>query len=438
MSPTRRFVSYLLLALLISSSALAQDHAVRISNVTGSWPNGSVTDEYLKGGSVCTLEITYEIGGLTGEQWLTANCWQLYSPDGADWHYVDVTRGQFIWDLPIKYTPPRCEQIETFVRHLYKAGGSGVWERTDPAEDIQECFKPEPTLVTDWYTSVPAGGNINGNDTIGFWNGQIGNPPVVGIQSGSAFVAIYVEFEVSPEDDGLHICLDTVSGLPPLQAWEWVNLGTVQSEFPSWDNGLGNGDARCWEIKAPCVMTPEWCESTTADAITADYCQEITYELCAGGCFYPVTYAILPPYNDGNHGYIDQEAGVWHWLGSSVEPGDYDIQFEAYDQGEPSAEPFTLSVSVGSSTCNCCVGQIGDANNSGDDMPTIGDINALIDHLFISEQELVCYPEADANGSGGTYPHPSDITIGDINYLIDYLFITGPENMTLPDCPQME
>ena len=79
---------------------------------------------------------------------------------------------------------------------------------------------------------------------------------------------------------------------------------------------------------------------------------------------------------------------------------------------------------------DCCVGRVGDANGSGDDEPTLGDVSALIDHLFISNRDLTCFDEADVNCSG-------DITLGDISVLVDYLFITGTE-LGLQDCPVTE
>jgi hypothetical protein len=85
----------------------------------------------------------------------------------------------------------------------------------------------------------------------------------------------------------------------------------------------------------------------------------------------------------------------------------------------------------------CCLGRVGDANGSGMDEPTIGDISILIDAKFIAmtcDGKIVCLAEADINQSGGATPTCNDITIGDISYLIDYLFIAGPNNMTLPDC----
>jgi PKD repeat protein len=86
-------------------------------------------------------------------------------------------------------------------------------------------------------------------------------------------------------------------------------------------------------------------------------------------------------------------------------------------------------------TYGCCTDRVGDANMSGDDEPTIGDIAVLIDVLFISSDPalLPCFAEADANQSGGSDPSPDDITIGDISVLIDYLFITG-QTMGLPEC----
>lgn len=84
----------------------------------------------------------------------------------------------------------------------------------------------------------------------------------------------------------------------------------------------------------------------------------------------------------------------------------------------------------------CCDGRVGDANGSGADEPTIGDISTLIDAKFISGScvgTLDCFAEADINQSGGLAPACDDITIGDISFLIDYLFITGPI-LGLPDC----
>ena len=109
--------------------------------------------------------------------------------------------------------------------------------------------------------------------------------------------------------------------------------------------------------------------------------------------------------------------------------------------GNPSAPPVCFEVCQGSNCGRCCVGPMrGDANGSGDDKPTIGDISVLIDAKFISGDcganlqppvELIpCYTEADVNESslGPGEETCDDISIGDISLLIDYLFISGPEH----------
>jgi len=103
-------------------------------------------------------------------------------------------------------------------------------------------------------------------------------------------------------------------------------------------------------------------------------------------------------------------------------------------------EDYTLSVAE---YTTCCVDRTGDVNNSGNDEPTIGDISALINVLFIAgtcEGYIACYPEADVNQSGGYGPTCEDLTIGDISYLIEYLFLAFcdpfpcPDQFDLPAC----
>ena len=94
------------------------------------------------------------------------------------------------------------------------------------------------------------------------------------------------------------------------------------------------------------------------------------------------------------------------------------------------------SIEQGFWCSTCCRGKVGDANNSGLDEPTIGDVSTMIDALFISENCSLfsCFAEADINQSGGWVPSCIHITIGDISLLIDYLFIAGPQNLSLPNC----
>ncbi len=84
----------------------------------------------------------------------------------------------------------------------------------------------------------------------------------------------------------------------------------------------------------------------------------------------------------------------------------------------------------------CCVGRVGDVNGIGGDEPTIGDVQLLIDVLFVSytcEGLIGCFAEADINQSGGASPSCVDLSISDISVLIDYVLITGPSAI-LPNC----
>jgi hypothetical protein len=86
---------------------------------------------------------------------------------------------------------------------------------------------------------------------------------------------------------------------------------------------------------------------------------------------------------------------------------------------------------------DCCIGKVGNVNLDPNELVTIGDISLAIDHLFITNPDLVCLTEADVNQSGGTNPvggPTGDITIGDISLLIDHLFIAGPDVLILYDC----
>ena len=95
---------------------------------------------------------------------------------------------------------------------------------------------------------------------------------------------------------------------------------------------------------------------------------------------------------------------------------------------------------------SCCVGTVGDANCSGGDIPTIGDVAYMITITFIivTHPEYCCFPEADINQSEGCNTGEGQLlTIGDISILIDYLFVSlpydslsNPGGVRLPECLQ--
>jgi len=80
---------------------------------------------------------------------------------------------------------------------------------------------------------------------------------------------------------------------------------------------------------------------------------------------------------------------------------------------------------------DCCSGMVGNADGIGDDEPTLADIMAMVEFLFINNHPPACLAEADVNQSGGSAPLRQDITLGDIMRLVDYLYIN---HTPLPDC----
>ncbi len=94
----------------------------------------------------------------------------------------------------------------------------------------------------------------------------------------------------------------------------------------------------------------------------------------------------------------------------------------------------------------CCIGKVGNANGTGGETPTIGDISVMIDAKFISGAcissgpgaNIVCLGEADMNLSGGLHPTCGSITIGDISLLIDCLFITGEPPFVRSTCMSVD
>jgi hypothetical protein len=73
--------------------------------------------------------------------------------------------------------------------------------------------------------------------------------------------------------------------------------------------------------------------------------------------------------------------------------------------------------------CGCCGmytgGYTGNTNSSTDGKITLSDITVLIDHVFISKEDLECMENGNVNGSDD-----QKITLSDITKLIDHVFIS--------------
>ena len=83
----------------------------------------------------------------------------------------------------------------------------------------------------------------------------------------------------------------------------------------------------------------------------------------------------------------------------------------------------------------CCIGAVGNVDCSQAEQPDVGDIQTLIDRLFIHvDESYCCLSEADVDLSGQNEPPVAhdDVDIGDMQLLIDHLFI---DMDPLPACP---
>ncbi|MBU0983639.1 MAG: hypothetical protein KKA42_07200 [candidate division Zixibacteria bacterium] len=86
--------------------------------------------------------------------------------------------------------------------------------------------------------------------------------------------------------------------------------------------------------------------------------------------------------------------------------------------------------------CGCCVGtrgnvQLEPACDPGDQSVDIGDLTALIDHLFISFAPICCEDEADITPAINGMPPDGSVDVGDLTGMIDHLFINFPP---MPPC----
>ncbi len=85
---------------------------------------------------------------------------------------------------------------------------------------------------------------------------------------------------------------------------------------------------------------------------------------------------------------------------------------------------FAGAVTIRDASALCCSGLRGNVDCSASDTPDIGDLSALIDHLFISYGPVCCYGEASMDNQAG-------VDIGDLTALVNFLFIS---NVPPPSC----
>ena len=199
----KSIVYTVLLVIAMCSAVLAQTEItlVGITNVTH--------DSVLAGGQSHVISLRYDLSGApTDRNYLTANGWKIYSPDGADWLYV---QGEA---LPV-FSSLDWDHI--YVSHFDKSGGSGSFG----------------------LPLVNGGGNTSGNDTVGVLLAGINSDPGGGLPGGFVDMVFNIEISSRREDAGLHICIDTCRQVPG-GSWEWAQAdGLIE---PDWSGAV------CWVV----------------------------------------------------------------------------------------------------------------------------------------------------------------------------------------------
>jgi len=200
-----RFTSLVLAlaAVAVLSGAGRTQTGITIESVT------NVTDDStLAGGMTHAVILRYDLSAAPGDFYWPANAWIIYSPDGADWQFV---QGQ---------TLPAFNAIGwpyLFINHFDKTGGTGSFGNPHAS----------------------GGGNVTGVDTVGVLLAALFATPGNGLPAGFIAPAFQIEFGSSPDEDGLHICIDTSRQVPG-GSWEWANPSGLI--IPDW------ADSRCWVI----------------------------------------------------------------------------------------------------------------------------------------------------------------------------------------------
>ena len=199
-----------------------------------------------------------------------------------------------------------------------------------------------------------------------------------------------IQFENKPEATAEAIYVRVVDTLDPQLDWKTLKIGDMSHPEPcSWEFDPATG-VITWFCDS--IMLPPNVEPPEGE-----------------GYF---TYSISPLRNLTEGTQIANTA----WIRF-----DYNEWLEA-----PEGGPVIRTIKYG-----CCVPpQRGNVDNDPMDQVSLGDLTVMIDHLFVSFTDLVCWEEGNVDESqpeGAT-----SISLGDLTVLIDHLFVSFAD---LPPCP---
>ena len=349
----RKLTLFLTIAFVLTcgSGLLAQDThigVISIDNITNTVP-GDLT--LLNAGKDHVMSIRYDFLGLT-QKWSTANAYEVYSPDGADWVDLVATDGPFtnaITPLP----PAGALRIHKY----YTSSNNGVnYSGTVQVPYEQDPYGEDITNPTWFYQPGPnpGYGTPSADSCRVAYSLAMVDLSGGGYQAPLNGIALTLQFSTRGEiDNGKTMCVDSVN-VSGTVAWGWDKPSG--SDKPQWDGdpvtaGVQPGP-HCWEIFFIPNQPPEWC--VAADDVEFNHCLEGTYPLCATDPDQTVpdneiTYSFAPGFETGfgeigGTGYDDNE---WHWSGPTVPQSDMvNIDFIANDSESDAETYFQLHVTT--------------------------------------------------------------------------------------------
>jgi hypothetical protein len=211
------WAALVVLASLIGVSANAQDCYVAVSSIDGAYYEGSTAR--LVPGYIQTVHLRHVLR-CVDTTWTCGfnvnSTYLIFSPDGADWGYV-----QGFWDNPA------MQLGYTFVlpNHFSKTGGTGDWG--------------QPSWIGE--------GNVSGNDSVAVSFSANATSCESGLHFGYVLAPFCIRFSPTYGSVGKHICIDTASNVPG-GGWQWPSISPSHPDLvPSWYS-----EARCYQVVECC------------------------------------------------------------------------------------------------------------------------------------------------------------------------------------------
>jgi hypothetical protein len=206
-----------ILVMVAGVGVSAQECSVTISSIDGAYNDGGIAR--LVPGYIQTVHLRHVLR-CEDTAWTcgfnVSNTYLIFSPDGADWGYVQGFWDDIGWHLGYEYIGPS---------HFSKTGGTGNWG--------------QPSWMGE--------GNVSGNDSVAVSIIANATSCESGLHFGDNIVPFCIRFNPTFGSVGKHICIDTASNVPG-GGWKWPSISASHPDLiPSWYS-----EPRCYQVVECC------------------------------------------------------------------------------------------------------------------------------------------------------------------------------------------